>query len=190
MRISHKTLGWIFFGVVILCIPLAGSYIVLYSHWSLTGRVLSISPIEQKRLALLGGEALQSNDVPVGALLLYNGEIIGEGFNTVMRDGNAAGHAEINAISAALQGTGLEEFMAFDRDSLKLISTFEPCEMCIGAILEYRIQNVEFLKGKPLSHWVRENLRRILYRLHLHEREPTCLQDSLFNLHPYYTGKK
>jgi tRNA(Arg) A34 adenosine deaminase TadA len=63
---------------------------------------LTLDAVLIERLVSLGKKALDSNDVPIAALLLSNGEVIGEGFNTVLRDGNAGGHAEINAISSAI----------------------------------------------------------------------------------------
>lgn len=57
-------------------------------------------------LTALGDSALAHRDVPVAAILLYNDSIIGVGYNTVIAEGNAGGHAEINALSVALKRLG------------------------------------------------------------------------------------
>jgi tRNA(Arg) A34 adenosine deaminase TadA len=138
------------------------------------------------RLKHLGMESLRSNDVPVASILLYGDSIVGEGFNTVLRDNNAGGHAEINAISHAMHRIGLTSFSRLNRDSLALVSTFEPCTMCMGAMLEYRIKHVRFLKPKPFLYLLQEELRSIRYRWRWQKVGPETLQDSLFFSHPGY----
>jgi len=137
-------------------------------------------------LRTLGGMALASSDVPVGAVVLYGDRIIGEGFNTVERDTAAGGHAEINAISDAFRHVGYEAFQKMNRDSLVLVSTFEPCLMCRGAILEYRIRHVIFVKGKPIFHWLKEDFRTFAYYWRRRQAGPEALQDSLFARHPQF----
>ena len=139
--------------------------------------------IELTQLAL---KSLKSNDVPVSSILLYNNKIIGSGFNTVYKDTSAGGHAEINAISDAIKKYGFNEFLNLNRDSLILISTFEPCPMCIGAIQEYKIKQVKFLKEKTITHWLKRELGDLLYEIKKQKIEPGSLQDSLFRLHPGY----
>jgi tRNA(Arg) A34 adenosine deaminase TadA len=147
-------------------------------------RILDASVVE--RLISLGKQALESNDVPIAALLLYKGEVIGEGFNTVLRDGNAGGHAEINALTSVLRTLGPEGFRSLDRSSLMLVSTFEPCLMCVGAILNYNIRSVCYLQEKDLSEVMSERKKLVKYfllrRQALHQNE----QIHLFRLHPEY----
>ena len=59
-----------------------------------------------ERALELSREALKSGDIPVGALIEKDGEIIGEGFNTRERDKDPLGHAEINAIREASKRLG------------------------------------------------------------------------------------
>jgi len=129
---------------------------------------------------------LLSNDVPVAALILFRGSIIGRGFNTAEGSGDAGGHAEINALSNAMRTIGVQQFKDLDRDSLILITTFEPCPMCRGAILQYGLRNVIFLKPKPMSHLLLEDLRALRYQWRRMQKEPRSLQDSLFYSHPGY----
>ena len=146
-----------------------------------------LSEQQTSLLNTLGDSALQHLDVPVASILLYNDSVIGTGYNTVLARGDAGGHAEINAISSALRNMGKEKFDALDRNNLKLITTFEPCLMCRGAIVEYRIHHVVFLKPKSLFHWLSQHSREIRYELVKKHGEPEALQDSLFYRHPLYT---
>ena len=143
-------------------------------------------PTHTLELRNLGVRAISARDVPVAALLLFDDSIIGRGFNTVRRDGNAGGHAEINAISDAMRSLGIDALNKLDRDRLRLISTFEPCAMCKGALLEYHIRNVRYIEAKAISHWLREDLRAVSYELRRRRIGPAGLQDSLFRLHPAY----
>jgi tRNA(Arg) A34 adenosine deaminase TadA len=134
-------------------------------------------------------ESLKSEDVPVAALLIYNDSVLSTGFNTVYRDSNAGGHAEINAISNAIHKLGFESFTKLDRKKLVLVSTFEPCMMCKGAIIEYNIRNVYFLKGKGLLHWWKNDLKQLRYEWNKFQADGDKVQDSLFMLHPKYKGQ-
>jgi tRNA(Arg) A34 adenosine deaminase TadA len=88
----------------------------------------------------------------------------------------------VNAISDALRRFGDAGFASFNRDSLTLISTFEPCVMCTGALMNFGIKRVAFLKTKPLFQRLQEDYRLMLYRFRMDQRGPGALQDSLFNL--------
>jgi len=144
-------------------------------------------PAGQKELILKNASlSLSSGDVPVGALLLYNDSVLSTGYNTVLRDSNAAGHAEINAISNAIRKMGLKTFSILDRDKLILVSTFEPCLMCRGAIMEYNIRHVCFMKGKGIFHWLKNDAKQFRYEWNKNHLTGDAEQDSLFMLHPLY----
>ena len=87
-------------------------------------------------LATLAGER---GDVPVGAVIVKNNEIIAEGYNTREALGNALGHAEISAIDTACKSLG-----GWRLDGCTLYVTLEPCAMCSGAIVNSRISRVVF----------------------------------------------
>lgn len=147
----------------------------------------SVSTENQDELTKLGILALSSGDVPVASIILYKNKIIGSGFNTVYRDKNAAGHAEINAINDAINHSSFAAFSALNRDSLFLISTFEPCPMCKAAIQEYRIKYVRFFKAKSVSSWFMKYAGDLLYELNKRKTGNSALQDSLFSKHPDFT---
>tara|TARA_B100001564_G_scaffold345264_2_gene343744 strand:+ start:6240 stop:6689 length:450 start_codon:yes stop_codon:yes gene_type:complete len=88
--------------------------------------------------------AFQEGEVPVGAIIVKNGEIIGEGFNQVISTNSVASHAEINAINDASET--LENYRLNDCD---MYVTLEPCHMCAKAIVDARMNHVYFAAREP-----------------------------------------
>ena len=84
--------------------------------------------------------AYDNDDIPVGAIVVKDGEIIGEGFNTRNRFKSVIGHAEINAIEMACKHIG-----DWRLDDCEMFVTLSPCMMCTGAVIESRIKNVYYL---------------------------------------------
>jgi len=148
-----------------------------------------ISEELKTELTHLGEKALETKDVPVAAIVTYFDTIIGMGYNTVKRDFNLGGHAEINALSDAYSRFG-DAFSKLDRSKLVLYTTFEPCEMCKGAIVHYNIKHVYFMKDKSPFHWNKKQLKMLRYEWNKRRINGEHLQDSLLNLHPEYPGKK
>lgn len=145
-----------------------------------------ISTEHRTKLASLGAGAITSMDVPVASIVLYNDTILGVGYNTVNKDLNIAGHAEINALSDVVKKIGFAKFRSI-KDSIVLITTYEPCQMCKGAILEYEVKNVFFLKKKSLWHWIKSDWNDFRYELRKRQaKDDGQLQDSLFRLYPNY----
>ena len=93
--------------------------------------------IEEARLAALDG------DVPIGAVLVLNDEIIAYAHNTREKECNILGHAEINAI---LKGSAL--LGRWNLADCELYVTLEPCSMCCEVIKQSRISNVYYLLNK------------------------------------------
>ncbi len=91
-------------------------------------------------------KSLESNDVPIGALIVKNNEIIATGYNTREKNQNILGHAEINAIITAQAHVNNWNFSGFD-----LYVTLTPCSMCMEIIKQCRFDNVFYLLDKPLS---------------------------------------
>ena len=83
--------------------------------------------------------AMDIDEVPVGAVIEYNGEIIAAAHNTRETDQNPLAHAEINAIRQAAQALGSWRLL-----DCTLYVTLEPCPMCAGAIVNARIPRVVF----------------------------------------------
>ncbi len=84
-------------------------------------------------------KAVDTEDVPVGALVVLDGEIVSYGYNRREGVKNALSHAEIEAIDGACKKLGGWRLHKCD-----LYVTLEPCPMCAGAIINARIKNVYF----------------------------------------------
>jgi tRNA(adenine34) deaminase len=85
-------------------------------------------------------DALESGDVPIGAVVLdADGSIIGRGHNVRERDGDPTGHAEMVAIRAAAGVLG-----QWRLTGCTLVVNLEPCTMCAGAIVLSRLERVVF----------------------------------------------
>ncbi len=84
-------------------------------------------------------KAYEDGEVPVGAVIVKNGEIIARGRNHREQKQNALSHAEIEAINEACEKLG-----SWRLDGCELYVTLEPCPMCTGAIINARIKTVVF----------------------------------------------
>jgi len=88
--------------------------------------------------------AFMNNEVPVGAIVVHNGEIIGRGFNQVIEKNSVSSHAEINAINQA------SKFLKNYRlNGCDMYVTLEPCHMCAKAIVDARINFLYFGANEP-----------------------------------------
>lgn len=90
----------------------------------------------------LAKKAADEGEVPVGCVVVHDGQIVGRGRNRRETKKNALGHAEIEAIHKACRKLGGWRLHQCD-----LYVTLEPCPMCTGAIINARIQTVYF--GAP-----------------------------------------
>ena len=84
-------------------------------------------------------EALAHNEVPVGAVLILNNEIIGTGHNLVIKKHDPCAHAELMAIRHG--GQTVKNYRLIDAT---LYVTLEPCCMCAGAIIHSRVKRVVY----------------------------------------------
>lgn len=83
-------------------------------------------------------------EVPVGAVLVQNGEVVGRGFNSPISLNDPSAHAEVQAIRAA--ATQLKNYRL---PETTLYVTLEPCHMCAGLIVHARIARVVFAAHEP-----------------------------------------
>lgn len=86
----------------------------------------------------------KAKEVPIGAIVTLEGQVIGKGCNRTRRDGVISAHAEILALAAAEQYLG-----DFRLDNAQIYVTVEPCLMCLGAILQARITRLVFGAREP-----------------------------------------
>lgn len=96
---------------------------------------------EALSLARVAGQA---GDVPVGAVVVRDGLVVGRGANCTVRDRNPVAHAETVAIQQAAATLG-----AWHLDGCELYVTLEPCAMCAGAIVLARVGRVVFGAWDP-----------------------------------------
>ena len=89
-------------------------------------------------------EAYRAGEVPVGAVLVKEGEVIATGYNQRESLQDPTAHAELLAIRAAAEAHG---FLASDETTLYV--TLEPCTMCVGAIVQSRIPRLVFGTWDP-----------------------------------------
>ena len=90
------------------------------------------------RLALdLARCAAAQGEVPVGAVVVHRGQVVGWGYNTREQSRNALDHAEIKAIDTACRNLG-----GWRLPDCALYVTLEPCAMCAGAIINARLKSV------------------------------------------------
>jgi tRNA(Arg) A34 adenosine deaminase TadA len=163
--------------------------ILAYTKFHRFKRKIALHEDHFSRLIEIAKQSLKTLDVPIGAILLYKDKIIGEGYNTVLRNAKAGEHAEINAISDAMNKIGIETFFLLERDSLVLVSTFEPCVMCLGSFINYNIQHVYFLKEKGFLYTGKEQALFLRYLFRRKQVKHCNEQDSLFEEHPGYLHK-
>lgn len=96
-----------------------------------------------EELLILSKKAYKYDEVPVGALIVYNNKILAKAYNKRNRTNNITNHAEILAIRKAAKKLG--DWRLNDCD---LYVTLEPCSMCKEVIKQSRIKNVYYLVDK------------------------------------------
>ncbi len=109
----------------------------------------------------LAETAAQRNEVPVGAIVVKNGEVVGTGFNQVINKNSVVSHAEINAINDASHSLN-----NYRLNNCDIYVTLEPCHMCAKAIVDARINHVYFAAREPKTGAV-ESVDRFFERDHL-----------------------
>ncbi len=116
--------------------------------------------------------AFQNGEYPVGAMVIYKDSIIGTGFNTFRDLNKPMGHAEINAIEDVFQSMHYFEFRDLDRDSLILITSFEPCPMCKGVINHLDIRKVYYLQPKKFRYRLKYGFKDITFHIKMRKIKP------------------
>jgi tRNA(adenine34) deaminase len=94
----------------------------------------------------LASEAARAGEVPVGAVVVKDGLVIGRGFNQPIRAHDPTAHAEIMALRDAAQA--LENYRLVD---CTLYVTLEPCAMCVGALIHARVARIVWGAAEPKS---------------------------------------
>ena len=120
--------------------------------------------IFMKRAFLQAQKAYVEDEVPVGAVLVKDGEIIAESYNKLIQLNDPTSHAEINVIRKASKILG-----NYRLNNTSLYVTLEPCLMCCGAMIHARIENLIFSTKDPKSGAVVSNARALDYNFINHK---------------------
>jgi len=107
-----------------------------------------------RRALQLAEQAATVGEVPVGALVVANGEVIGEGYNQPISSCDPTGHAEIIAMRNAATALGNYRLSGCD-----LYVTIEPCTMCVGAMIHGRIGRIVFGAAEPRAGALESQLK-------------------------------
>ncbi len=89
-------------------------------------------------------DAYRAGEVPVGAVIVKDGEVVGSGYNRVEALKDATAHAEVLAITTAAKAIG-----DWRLEGCTMFVTKEPCPMCAGALMLSRIARVVYAVGDP-----------------------------------------
>jgi tRNA(Arg) A34 adenosine deaminase TadA len=115
-----------------------------------------------RRALQLAHEAAALGEVPVGAVVVKDGVVVGEGHNLTRTDADPTAHAEMVAIRMAAQKLGDERLTGCD-----IYVTLEPCPMCAGAISHARLARLYYGASDPKGGAVEHGARVF--------QQPQCL---------------
>lgn len=128
------------------------------THWPL--------PEPMARALALARQAGAAGEVPIGAVVVKDGVVIGEGCNAPRTDHDPTAHAEIAAIRMAAKALGDQRLTGCE-----LWVTLEPCAMCAGAIAHARIARLYYAAPDPKGGAVEHGARVFEHRQALHRPE-------------------
>ncbi|MBK6706775.1 MAG: nucleoside deaminase [Sphingomonadales bacterium] len=150
-------------------------------------------PIEQARRYMeaaldLARQAAKSGEVPVGAIVVKDGEIIGRGSNRPIAGHDPTAHAEIVAMREAAAKLGIDRLIGCD-----LWVTLEPCAMCAGAIAHARITRLYYGASDPKGGAV-EHGPRLFEQPTVHHRPEVyggiCEEEAAILLKKFFADKR
>jgi tRNA(adenine34) deaminase len=107
-----------------------------------------------QRALELARRAAAEGEVPVGALVVAEGKVIGEGWNRPIASSDPTAHAEIQALRAA--ATGVKNYRL---TGATLYVTLEPCDMCVGALFHARIARTVYGATDPKKQVLKNQVR-------------------------------
>lgn len=121
-----------------------------------------------RRALAMAEQAAAVGEVPVGAVVVRDGVLLGEGFNIPIAGHDPTAHAEIRALRAACQFV-----RNYRLPGATLYVTLEPCAMCAGAIVHARVGRVVYAATEPKAGAL-ESTQRFLEMPHLNYRVATA----------------
>lgn len=136
----------------------------------------------------LARRAGDNGEVPVGAVLVSEGQVIGEGYNSVIASVDPTAHAEIVALREAARRVG-----NYRLPGTTLYVTLEPCTMCVGAVVHARVQTLVFAAREPRAGAVCSAAQRLNSGFYNHRviwREGVLLQQSAALLRGFFRARR
>ena len=106
-----------------------------------------------RRALELARRAQEEGEVPVGALVVLDGKVIGEGWNRPIAAADPTAHAEIQALRAAALAS-----KNYRLNNAILYVTLEPCDMCLGAMFHARVARVVYGAKDPKKQVLKNNV--------------------------------
>ena len=141
-----------------------------------------------RRALALAQRAADDGEVPVGAVVVMNGRLIGQGFNRPIRAHYPTAHAELVALRSAAAQIG-----NYRLTGATLYVTIEPCAMCAGALVHARIARLVFGAREPRAGAVVSTLR-LLDQAHLNHRvevvEGMLADESAMMLRAFFAERR
>jgi len=136
-------------------------------------------------LKTLAEQNMYKNEVPVSAILVFEDKIIGTGRNTMVEENKISAHAELNALNEAFKKFG-DDFYNLPKRNFILYTTFEPCPMCQGALLQHGITKICYDEKKNFQENLKLKFRSWLFHLKKTRFKSNNLQKDLFLKHPSF----
>lgn len=143
-----------------------------------------------QRALQLAEQAAAADEVPVGAVVVSQNRIVGEGSNRNLRDTDPSAHAEILALRQAAQTLGSQRLTG-----ARLFVTLEPCVMCLGAAIHSRIDQLVFAAREPKTGAVVSQMELLGAPWHNHkvawrEMPGPCAEHSARLLQAFFAARR
>lgn len=150
----------------------------------------SVEDIKWMKEALkLAKQGAEREEVPVGAVLVYNQQIIGQGFNEPIGRCDATAHAEIVALRDAC--TRLKNYRLPLKTTLYV--TLEPCTMCVGAMIHARVDRLVYAAHEPRAGMVGSQMNlaeQPFYNHHMQVDAGLCREHSSQMLKDFFRQRR
>lgn len=138
------------------------------------------------RQALLEArKALEKDEVPIGAVVVMNGQIIGRGYNQVEMLTDCTAHAEMIALTAAFNYLGSKYLM-----DATLYVTLEPCVMCAGALYWSKIGRIVYAAADEKNGYRRVTGEKSPFHPKTKVETGLCGEESLQLVKDFFSGKR
>ena len=141
-----------------------------------------------RRALALAKQAAQHEEVPVGAVLVRDGEVLGEGWNQVITAADPTAHAEIVALRSAAARVD-----NYRLPGSTLFVTLEPCTMCAGAMVHARVERLVFAAREPRAGAICSNCKTLdapFYNHRVQWQEGPLADESAALLQSFFKARR